>query len=263
MKDTSSKIEYISNPFALAYRAAKRLWETNRGWGIFFIVLGVLSSFQSSYNYPASTPSENVSGSTSIAIDPAVALFIGGLVLIFFVLVIVFTIYFTGLFSYVALQSEQGKKVSLGEAMQAVNKKFGILFRASLLAGLKIFGWTLLFIIPGIIASLRYTLLAYLVMDDSEKNNDPSVKVTHDRIKEITAGRLWEVLGISFTSIVPFVGTLFNVAGSAALYRQLKTYTDKKIEKPQIHWLNYLSAAILLAILIAVFFVVALLGYSR
>lgn len=260
MKDASLKREYISNPFVLAYRAAKRLWESNKGWGIFFIVLGVLSSFQSSYNYPASTPSENASAAPGTTVDPVVALVIAGLVLIFCVLIIVFTIYFTGLFSYVALQSEKGQKVSLGEAVQAVNKKFGILLRASLLAGVKILGWTLLFIIPGIIASLRYTLLGYLIMDDNEKNTDQSVKATHDRVKQITTGRLWEVFGVSFTSIVPFVGTLFNVAGAAALYEQLKSYTDKNLEKPQIHWLNYLPAILLLAIILtlAVFAAVAL-----
>lgn len=250
MKDTATpKIAYISNPFVLAYRAAKRLYATNKGWAIVFIVLGILSSFQS--NYDATSNQSTLENPVGTTIDPALVFFILIAVLVFSLLVVVITVYLTGLFSFVALQSEKGNTVSVGDAVRAVNKKFHLLLKASLLAGLKILGWTLLFIIPGIIASLRYTLLAYLIMDsDTEGKQAQPVKATHDRIKQLTKGRLWEVFGMSFTSIVPLAGTLFNVAGSAALYRQLQVYTDKKAEKPPIHWLNYLGAILLVSIVV-------------
>lgn len=258
MKKESVKNVYISNPFVLAYRAAKKLWEVNRGWGIFFIILGILSLFQSNYNAPTNPSDTTVDPITSSSgIDPLVALLIGLAIVAFILFVTLASIYINALLNYVTLQSDKGQKVSLKQAMQAVRERFGVLVRANLLAFVKIIGWTLLFIIPGVIASLRYTLLSYLIMDEDEKVDGQTAKETHDRVKQITKGRLWEVFGVSFTSIVPVVGTLFNLSGNAALYHQLKLYTDKKLEKPSIHWLNYFPLIVLLLTLITVVAIVA------
>lgn len=241
------KEKYISNPFVLAYEAAKRLFNTNRGWAILFIVLGVLSVF--SYTDDGQQQPANQSTAAmnqpEIAISVALVVFVVSAVLLFIILIMILASYLTGLFSYVALESEKGRKVTLKEASLATREKFWDLLGSLLLAAVKIFGWTLLFVIPGIIAALRYALIGYVVMDTATKHR--GVKVIHERTKTVTKGRLWEVLGITFTGALPFVGTLLNTAGGAALYNQLKIYTDKKLKKPKIHWLNYLPGALLAA----------------
>jgi hypothetical protein len=160
--------------------------------------------------------------------------------------------------THVALKSEEGKSVTLSEACNAVNQKFWHLVSAQLLAAAKILGWTTLFVIPGVIAALRYSLLSYVVMDDSFK--EEGAKAAHDRVKAVSKGRLWEVAGVSMTAIVPVAGNLFDIAGKAAQYKQLKQYQDGEKAMPKIHWLNYLFPLLLaLALLTAVSFIVTIL----
>lgn len=253
---TPAKPTYISNPFVLAHRASKRLFANNKWWAVVLLVLGVLNTFSSA---DSTTPSSNpgpaaVTGSSNPEVSLTLVVFLISLAALFMIVVLVFATYVTGILSYVTLQSEQGKKAALGEAFSATRQRFWRLLGALALAFVKIIGWTLLFVIPGIVAALRYSLLGYAVMDSPAE--ETSVKKSHERIKHLTKGRLWEVFGISFTGIIPFIGTLYSSAGGAGLYAQLKTYTDKNLEKPKIHWLNYLglilfTTVLALAILVA------------
>lgn len=66
----------------------------------------------------------------------------------------------------------------------------------SLLTGLFVFLWSLLFIIPGIIASFNYTLVYYIKLD----NPDLSTMDVLRKSKELMKGHRFEyfVLGLSF-----------------------------------------------------------------
>ncbi len=265
MKSEQKKTnEYESNPFTLAVNATKRLFDTNRGWAIFLLVLGVIGLFTGnnrSANQPQGSSAPVNTGDISTQNMIATIVFIVSLVAIFAILVIVLAVYIQGIFSFVALQSEKGQKVTFSDALTAVNKRFWRLLGAQLLAGVKIFGWSLLFLIPGIIAAFRYALLSYVVMDESAEKH--SVKESHDRVKAITKSRLWEVVGVSTTGIVPVFGGLFDTAGKAAQYNQLAKYHDKKLEKPAIHWLNYVMVVFLVFILLAIIVIAAAVAYKN
>lgn len=256
-KNTSEKSTsaYISNPFLLAHNAAKRLYKNNRTWAIILIVLGVLNTI-SSTNQNTSTSTDTTT-SSSPELSFALIVFLLSMGILFLLLMAIVSTYLTGIISYITLQSEKGKNATLSEAFEATKERFWRLLSAMLLAGLKIFGWTLLFIIPGIIAALRYTLLSYVIMDDSAKKT--SVKEAHDQVKTLVNGRLWEIFGVSFTGIIPFIGTLYSTAGNAGLYQQLKAYNDKKLEKPAIHWLNYAFALLMFVVSIAVLYILTAL----
>lgn len=228
-------LEYISNPLKLASRSAKNLFNANKRWAILLIVLGIFSTFSSSDG--TNTQNQALGTSSSAEISVAFVVFIVSFALLFALAVAVVSVYVGGMLSFVALESEKGNKVTFRQAFDATSKRFWLLLGATLLAGLKILGWLLLFIVPGIIAMLRYSLLSYVIMDGPAEEN--TVKASHDRVKQLTVGRLWEVLGVSITGFIPFIGTLFSTAGYAGLYTQLKVYTDSKNEKPKIHWLNY------------------------
>jgi flagellar biosynthesis protein FlhB len=251
--------EYDSNPFTLSFNALGRFFHSNAGWAIVVIVLGVLGFlFQMGSNL--AQVASNSSGSTSSSYTPpsssslepaviiAIVVFVGVLVLVAIVIGTVMKVYFQGMFSYVALKSEDGQAVSFKEAFDEVTKRFWRLFLAQLLADLKILGWYLLLIVPGVIASLRYSLLPYQIMSDpaTEKN----IKDSHDKTKAVSKGRLIEVFGVSTVSaLIPVVGSLVGLSGKAALFNQLDHYNQKNIQKPKVHWLNYLGF-ILLAVLL-------------
>lgn len=262
-EEKTQKNQYISNPFKLAVDATSRLFETNKVWAIVIIVLGLFGAFPqgSGSNQDSQKVTEAASSNPETSTIIATAILIFGVILVVLVIALVIGSYVEGMLSYVALQSEKGKKVTFSEAVGEVNKRFSRLLGAYALALVKIVGWSLLLIVPGIIAAVRYSLLSYVIMDQPAE--EKSVKAAHDRVKEVTSGRLWEVFGIQFTGIVPIVGSLFSLAGGAALYKQLQVFTDKKLEKPKIHWLNYLALVfILIGLILLVLIGLAVTNYN-
>lgn len=88
---------------------------------------------------------------------------------------------------------------------------FAIFFRAlwlNILMGIFIFLWSLLFVIPGIIAAYRYRQAMYLLLDNPQMSALDCIRES----KRMMVGRKWElfVLDLSFLGwdllcIVPFV----------------------------------------------------------
>lgn len=243
---------YNSNPFTLGFDALGRFFNTNTPWAIVLIVLsfvGLIGQFgnsvmQSANQQKATTFSQSPALSSSSSSDAttiiALVVFIGVFVLLLSVIIGVIAIFVKGMLSHVALESEKGNSVSFSEAFQAVTKRFWRLLGAELLAYVKIFGWFLLFIVPGIVAAYRYTLLSYVIMDEPE--DAKGVTAAHTRVKVLVQHRLLEVFGISTVgAIIPVIGQLISLSGNAALYRQMQIYTDNNLEKPKKHWLNYLG----------------------
>lgn len=291
--------DYDSNPFTLAFNSFTQFFKTNVAWAVAFLVIaffGAIGQFAGNIIDIASTSQTNNSGIRSSIDDTntangyfnkseedffdtfngtnsgtehtgAIILIVVGLailIMLFAGVAIGIGTFVTGMFTYVALQSGQGKTVEFAEAWRVTVKRFWRLLGAQMLAGLKIFAWTLLLIVPGIIAALRYTLLPYVVMSTADE--EKGIIATHNTTKLLVKGRLMEVFGLAtVAAIVPFVGSLLKLTGNEALYRQLKAYNDSKTEKPKIHWLNYLgllliAAGIMLALLIAGFVLLIVLA---
>lgn len=246
-----TKPTYNSNPFTLSFEALGKFFKFNLVWPIVLIsfeVLGFIwnmfSTLINAITESQTTSTYSSSTASSTSLEPAAVVAIVMIVLVFVLFAIaigsVIATYVNGMYAYVSLKSLEDKKVGFGEAFSAVTKRFWRLYLATLLAGLKIVGWTLLFIIPGIRAALRYTVLPYVIMSDSEK--EKSVAKSHARTKQIVRHRLMEVFGIwTVKGLIPLVGTSIGYIAPAALHNQLATYTDKNLEKPKIHWLNYIG----------------------
>lgn len=265
---------YQSNPFMLCFESFGRFFNKNAAWAVTLLVFGLFAFFIQMGSNLTSTLSSN-STSTSErqeraaeqrrnepVIDRsletseiiAIVVIISIAVLTFLAFAITAGIFLQGMFTYVAVRSELGLSVSFKEAVAATSQKFWLLLGAQVLAWLKIIGWGLLFIIPGIIAAFRYTLLPYVIMSDDAQAT--KVGESHQRTKTLVKGRLLEVFGISTVSgLIPLVGDLLGLTGNAALHQQLQAYDKAGLEKPNIHWLNYLGFILFGLILLLVIFV--------
>lgn len=247
------KAEYNSNPFTLSFNALGKFFENNIVWALVLVGIAffgflaqltarIIGTISSNPDHTATTTTASGTINTPGVIAIVVLGLIGFLILLIFAVAsIALYTYISGLYSYVALRSLEGKQVSASEAFGRVNKRFWPLLSAQLLAIVKIIGWLFVFIIPGIVAAYRYALLPYVAVSEDGK----SAKDIHNRTKLLVKKRLWEVFGIQFVAgIVPFIGNLVGYSGRAALYRQMQISTDTKTEKPRIHWLNYLGIII-------------------
>lgn len=248
--EKSSAPPYQSNPFSLSFNTFGQFFEKNLGWAIALIFLPVVGFFFQILGSAVSTISYDVQAASNL--DTPTAVGVVSIIFIIVAVIIAVTIvagialntFIYGLFTYAALENDAGRKAGFNDAINAVTARFWRLFLAQLLATVKIFGWTLLFIIPGIIAAFRYSLLPFVIIDESA--SETGVKKSHDRVKALVAGRKREVFGVTtVATIIPIVGGINQLIGNAALYRQLQTYHDKKLKKPEIHWLNYLGFILL------------------
>lgn len=271
-KSSQPPLEYQSNPFSLSFNKFGLFFEKNLGWAIALLViplfLGIMQfgsqmpwllepetsettssldregkKIESSYASDLKKIDSDKSQINEDDLPPTgvIVLIVSVVILVvigLIVLQLLIQTFIVGALTFVALENDAGRKASLSGAIDAVVARFRRLFLAQMLATIKIFGWTLLFIIPGIIAVFRYTLLPFVIMDESPKKRD--VKSSHDRVKEIVSGRKREVFGVAtVATIIPIIGAISQYVGNAALYRQLQVYKDQGSEKPPVHWLNY------------------------
>lgn len=75
-------------------------------------------------------------------------------------------------------------------------RQFGSAFVATLLSGIFVLLWSILFIIPGIIAGYRYSMVYFILADNPSISGSEAIK----KSKEMMAGHKWElfVLQLSF-----------------------------------------------------------------
>jgi hypothetical protein len=262
---------YQSNPFSLSFDKFGQFFEKNLWWAILLIIGPIFGLFFQMLAAVVDTTTTSVqahaaqttSNPETLGVVAAILLVLGILILsVFIVAATAVNVFISGIFAYVALENDAGRTARFSPAIDAVVARFRRLFLAQLLATVKILAWSLLFIIPGIVAAFRYALLPYVILDESAK--EKGVKKSHERIKTLVNGRKREVFGVAtVAAIIPIVGGINQLVGNAALYRQLQVSSDKKIERPAVHWLNYFGFMLLgLYVLLIVFIaVIAIAAY--
>lgn len=90
-------------------------------------------------------------------------------------------------------------------------RDFGRYFVLNLLIGIFVFLWSLLFVIPGIIAGFRYSQAAFLMMDDPDLSPLDAIRQS----KELMRGHKWEyfVMTLSFLGWEILVGLTAGILG--------------------------------------------------
>jgi len=131
--------------------------------------------------------------------------------IILFAVSIMSTIIATG-YQWYCLQVSRGNKAGVGDIFDA----FGIFFKIiwlNIVSGFFIFLWSLLFVIPGIIAAYRYSMAMFILLDDPDKGALQCIRES----KAITLGYKGQlfVLDLSFIgwhllTVIPFVSIFLS-----------------------------------------------------
>lgn len=133
-----------------------------------------------------------------------------------------------GITSYY-LKISRGEEVTFKELFSKTNLALPYIF-LSVVTGIFIFLWSLLFIIPGIIASISYSLVHFIKLDNPELNEFEVIRRSKEMMKGHKMAYLilclsfigWEILGV-FTFGILYVWLIpyMNVT-MANFYNQLK-----------------------------------------
>lgn len=244
---------YENNPFYIGLSGLQLLFRNAQQVGIYAailagmaIIFGTIANGIDTINQ-LNHPEHSYNYSQNIALaSPDLAgvnLLAVGIVLLISVAVIVvimaISLLLYGVLEYTAARLAIGEKVELKQAFRAVLKNLLGYLWLYIVMIVKLFLWTLLLIVPGIIMSVRYSLAGTVFFAEGKRGN-AAIKRSADLTKgawftTFAGFGLWNL--ITFNQITPLV----NPSASAILYRQLKDVTDKGHKKPNAHWLSWLT----------------------
>lgn len=142
-------------------------------------------------------------------------------------------------FTIYALRVSRGdKKAGFGDLFDG----FGMFFKfiwLNMLMGIFVFLWSMLFIIPGIIAAFRYSMAIYIMIDNPEYSALECIRIS----KEMMQGHKLELfilelsfLGWTLLCLIPFVGvyvTPYMETTFANYYNALSGY------RPEVEYTVY------------------------
>ena len=245
---------YLTNPFTLGIEGVKLLY--NKGRGVFWLALaaGILGLITNSVPAPSEeSDTQSLSGQEAV----------GVLILIFFVLAALLALFVIvwGMFGYTSSELTKNKHVKFSDAFKVSYKNFWRIALVIVIMSLRIIGWTLLLIIPGIIMSVRYTLSAVVIF--AEPGLSAGQVVT--RSAELTKKAWFDTFASqTLLSVLSFgiLSSNIQTGVQAILYKQLSELKKSGSEKPPTHWLSYLCFGILLLIFLFFAFLISLLAMT-
>jgi len=267
-------IHYQNNPFYIGLNGLQLLFKKAQQVAIYAAVLvglgvlgGTTANIIDSVNKVNDPESYNVSTDTKTIdikpsnVDVAVVLIIASVVLGISVVIMLVSLYLYGVLEYTGAHLALGENVELKDALLASLKNLPGYFWVYVIMIVKVFLWTLLLIVPGIIMSVRYSLAGTVFFAEHKRGNT-AVK----RSAELTKGAWFTTFaGTGLWNLITFgqISWLVTPSANAILYRQLKATTDSGAKKPSAHWLSWLTffgPIVLLLIFIAfvILFVTAL-----
>lgn len=259
-KNSKVTSTYENNPFFVAGDGITLIFDLARNLGILLLIVSVLGFFGNSEpeDYNNFSDSINRTLQSWTVNDWLIALGTG---LILGLAVAMVSALFGGVSSYASLQLAKGRKVSITEAFRVSFDNLWPFLWLQVIILVKTVLWTLLFIVPGIVMTFRYSLASTAFFDERKKLRGnaavkESLKLTKGAwITTFSSNVLFNVLTLGIFS--PLVTTAVN----AVLYRQFDAIGTKK--KPDAHWLSWVTLALpFVALFLAfVFFVTLLVGF--
>lgn len=264
-KKLTPETQYQNNPFFVASSGITLLFNLARNLAILFIILSVLSLFSNNFSQDENANQWNDTvrlfsnwtvGDWTLAVG---SFFIIGLA------IMLISALFGGVSSYTSYQLSRGKEVTISEAFRNSFEHLWSYLWLQIIVGVKIFLWALLFIIPGIIMAVRYSLAGVAFYDDKKKlRGNAAVKES----LRLTRGAWLTTYASSLLFNILTLGAISSLVSTgvnAVLYKQFDHLDDKK---PAAHWLSWVTLFIpfvliglALMILMAIIVGIALAGY--
>jgi hypothetical protein len=264
-RSTPTDTVYENNPVYIATNGLDMLFRRATGLALTLALFAGVFFSQTLPTFFTDTGKSNSTSTTdsqafrdAVSQIPAGAwLFIVLVLLVGIALFLAFVVVIRGLIDYTSAKIANGEEATLTEAVKAVFGQFWGYAWVQLITTVKIFLWTLLFIIPGIIMAVRYSLAGVAFFGSDLKGNQA---VTHSS-RLVKGAWLTTFAAQNLLNIVTFgtLSSLLTAGTNAVLYRQLSTTPD---DRPSAHKLSWLTLLIPIVVVIVVFFVIGILASS-
>jgi len=260
---------YENNPFFVAVNGLELLFKKAKTIGIILAVVMALSAFSSLPSMFIPTSEEPVMTQEQIAredqafydgiaaVPVEIWLLIAAVVVTVLLVIIVVGIAVRGVADYTSAQLSRGKEVGFSEALRAVFSRFWGYLWLHIVVSVKVFLWSLLLIVPGIIMAIRYSL-AGAIYFDKKLGGAAAVKES----ARLTKGAwLTTFASQSLLNLITFglIELLLIPGTQAVLYRQYREYDDAQLIKPKAHVLSWLTLLIPLLLAATVILIVVVL----
>lgn len=242
--DVSSS-SYENNPFFVATRGMTTIFNLAKSVAIFTIVISITTAF---IQAPQSAEDDFTSQEAdrffnSITPEQITTWAVIGFVVLLAIAVI--SIMISGITAYTSALTSKGQKVTLREAFNAVLGRFGSYAWVYLLVSVKTFLWTLLFIIPGIVKGIQYSL-ATTIFFDPDKNLKGNATL-QESMRLVKGSWLTTFASHALFNVVTlgFISTFVSTAVQSQLYKQYSEADKTSSVRPKAHWLSWVASIIL------------------
>lgn len=227
---------YENNPFFVAANGLTALLDLARGVGILFIILSILNFFSGGDRWKMSDhDNDKLADVLSGWTGTEWTLAIGATFIILLAFALVGAL-LGGVSAYTSSQMAKGKKVKIGQAFSvALDHVWGYLW-LNIIITVKLFLWSLLFIVPGIYMAFRYSLAGVAFFDKDLHGNaaiKKSLQLTRNGwLTTFASNILFNILTLGALNMAITTGV------NATLYKQFGKVGD---DKPAAHWLSWVS----------------------
>lgn len=261
MEKSKQPVEYQNNPFYIALDGLKLLFKNAQSVAILLVVLcavGLVGNMVPDASY--STDDSRMFQGGMPSIEPGMIAIVAIIIAtIAFAIIVFYTIVYA-IMGHTAAKLADDKTTTLDVALKDGFSNFWGFLWLIILMYIKLVLWTLLFVIPGIYMSIRYSMATVAYFAEGKRGND-AIK----RSLELTGGAWLTTFASQSLFNLMTLGVLqplLTPGTDGVLYRQLKHYTDTKQKKPNAHWLSWFTLALLIGIVLLLLAVVALTGWA-
>lgn len=242
--------KYETNPFLIAITGIERVFRFAKPLAIIFLVASIifmLLNFNISDTTSANIAHEFSQQTTTVgATDPGLtAVFIGvvGLmVLIAAAGLFVLSSIVMGVTDVASSAAAKGKTITTSQAFEELFKDFGPYLKLRLIFTVKVFLWTLLFVLPGIYFFYRYYLAGVVFFAEGKRGNaaiKESLRLTRGSwITTFASYNLLNILTFGATQM------LLQSGSQAELYRNYRQTVDSGEAHPAPHWLSWVPIVV-------------------
>ena len=263
-KSTNTSV-YENNPFYIPTKGIDLLFKYAPSIGIVigvYLTLTFLLNFSGVFNPAppaAEPPLDNSSQMSIFEQTPTETFLLAGIAIVMVVMwIIAVAIYISAVINYTTAKIARHQNVTIGTAMSEAFKHFWGFAWLQVLIVFKIFLWSLLLIIPGIIMAVRYSLAGVSYFDKGLRGNaaiKDSLALTKGAWLTTAASQY-----IMYFVTLGMAGELFVPGARALLYTQLNAVTSAGKVKPNAHVLSWIVLLLPFIVSLAVLALVSFAG---